>query len=88
MTARLPFTLTPHEGQDFVAWLHAYAARLDVTAAVLAGAIGLADTPASPERTDAVATWRTHVRNDRCGDRPQRCCHRGDALLRPTGDRD
>ena len=48
MTARLPFTLTPHEGQDFVAWLHAYAARLDVTPAVLAGALGLADHASEP----------------------------------------
>jgi len=50
MTARLPFTLTPHEGQDFVAWLHAYAARLDVTPAVLAGVLGLPDH-ASEHRT-------------------------------------
>ncbi len=43
MTVRLPFTLDPHEGQDFVAWLRAYAARLDVTPAELADALGLPD---------------------------------------------
>jgi len=60
MTARLPFTLTPHEGQDFVAWLHAYAARLDVTPAVLAGAIGLADHAGEP---------RTHRRGGHLAER-------------------
>ena len=60
MTARLPFTLTPHEGQDFVAWLHAYAARLDVTPAVLAGAIGLADHAGEP---------RTHRRGSHLAER-------------------
>lgn len=43
MTVRLPFTLTPHEGQDFVSWLDAYAARLGVTRAELADALGLPD---------------------------------------------
>jgi len=60
MTVRLPFTLTPHEGQDFVAWLHAYAARLDVTPAVLAGAIGLADHAGEP---------RTHRRGGHLAER-------------------
>lgn len=43
MTLRLPFTLTPHEGQDLAAWLAAYATRLDVTGAELADALGLPD---------------------------------------------
>lgn len=43
MTVRLPFTLTPHEGQDLAAWLSAYAGRLDVTPAELADALGLPD---------------------------------------------
>ena len=43
MTVRLPFTLTPHEGQDFAAWLDAYAVRLDVTRTELTDALGLPD---------------------------------------------
>jgi len=43
MTVRLPFTLTPHEGQDFTCWLSAYALRLDVTRAELSDALGLPD---------------------------------------------
>lgn len=43
MTARLPFTLIPHEGQDLTSWLTAYAARLHVTPAELAEAFGLPD---------------------------------------------
>ena len=43
MTVRLPYTLTPLDGEDFVAWLHGYAARLDVTTEELADALGLPD---------------------------------------------
>ncbi|MDA8357705.1 MAG: LysR family transcriptional regulator [Actinomycetota bacterium] len=43
MTVRLPFTLTPHEGQDLTAWICAYATHLDVTASELADALGLPD---------------------------------------------
>lgn len=43
MTVRLPFTLTPHEGQDLASWLDIYARRLDVTASELADALGLPD---------------------------------------------
>lgn len=43
MTASLPFTLIPHEGQDLTSWLTAYAARLHVTPAELADAFDLPD---------------------------------------------
>lgn len=48
MTVRLPYTLTPLDGEDFAAWLHAYAARLDVTPEELADALGLPDHAGSP----------------------------------------
>jgi molybdenum-dependent DNA-binding transcriptional regulator ModE len=41
MTSRLPFTLTSLDGEPFEMWLHAYAARLDMSADQLAGLIGL-----------------------------------------------
>lgn len=49
MTVRLPFTLTPSEGEGFVAWLDAYAARLDVTPTELTDALGLPDHASDPE---------------------------------------
>ena len=41
MTSRLPFTLTPLDGEPFEMWLHAYAARLAVTPDQLADAFGM-----------------------------------------------
>ena len=41
MTTRLPFTLTPLEGEPFEVWLHAYAARLALPPDHLAAALGL-----------------------------------------------
>lgn len=49
MTVRLPYTLTPLDGENFVTWLHAYAARLDVTPEELADALGLPDHAGDPE---------------------------------------
>ena len=49
MTALLPFTLTPLEGEGLVAWLGAYAARLDVTPGELTEALGLPDRAGDPE---------------------------------------
>jgi hypothetical protein len=49
MTALLPFTLAPLEGEGLVAWLGAYAARLDVTPGELAEALGLPDRAGDPE---------------------------------------
>jgi hypothetical protein len=43
MTTRLPFTLTPLEGEPLELWLHAYATRLGVTISDLAAALGLPD---------------------------------------------
>lgn len=48
MTVRLPYTLTPLDGEDFGAWLHAYAARLDITPEELADALGLPDHAGDP----------------------------------------
>jgi hypothetical protein len=45
MTGRLPFTLTPLDGEPFEVWLHAYAARLDMSADHLAAALGLPGRP-------------------------------------------
>jgi len=41
MTVRLPFTLTPLDGEPLEVWLHAYAARLTMSAGDLAGALGM-----------------------------------------------
>jgi TniQ/Bacterial regulatory helix-turn-helix protein, lysR family len=41
VTSRLPFTLTPLEGEPFEMWLHAYAARLALTPSHLTDALGL-----------------------------------------------
>jgi hypothetical protein len=41
MTSRLPFTLTPLDGEPFDVWLHAYAARLAMIPAHLAEALGM-----------------------------------------------
>lgn len=41
MTSRLPFTLTPLDGEPFEMWLHAYAARLALPPAHLAEALGI-----------------------------------------------
>ena len=41
MTVRLPFTLTPLEGEPFWVWLHAIAARLALAPHHLASALGL-----------------------------------------------
>lgn len=54
MTVRLPFTLTPHEGQDLADWLSSYAARLDVTASELSEALGLPDHLARARRRGAL----------------------------------
>ena len=45
MTGRLPFTLTPLDGEPFEVWLHAYAARLDMGADQLAAILGLPGRP-------------------------------------------
>jgi hypothetical protein len=42
MTVRLPFTLTPLDGEPFDVWLHAYAARLAMVPSHLADALGIA----------------------------------------------
>jgi len=63
MTTRLPFTLTPMEGEPLELWLHAYAARLGVTTGDLAAALGLPDgfaagvppRPAVPSASDIEA---------------------------------
>jgi Bacterial regulatory helix-turn-helix protein, lysR family/TniQ len=41
MTSRLPFTLTPLDGEPFDIWLYAYAARLAMIPAHLAEALGM-----------------------------------------------
>jgi hypothetical protein len=41
VTARLPFTLTPLDGEPFEVWLHAYAARLAMAPDQLADVLGL-----------------------------------------------
>lgn len=43
MMTRLPFALSPLEGQGFGAWMEAYADRLDVAPGQLADAMGLPD---------------------------------------------
>lgn len=52
MTVRLPYTLTPLDGEDFITWLHAYAARLDVAPQELAEALGLPDHVVDPRQAD------------------------------------
>jgi len=54
MTVRLPYTLTPLDGEDFGSWLHAYAARLDVRTEELANVLGLPDH-AGDAKTDRLA---------------------------------
>jgi TniQ/Bacterial regulatory helix-turn-helix protein, lysR family len=41
MTGRLPFTLTPLDGEPIGLWLHAYAARLALSPSLLAEALGM-----------------------------------------------
>lgn len=52
MITRLPFTLTPLEGEPFEVWLHAYAASLAMTPGRLAAALGLPGRPASGQVTE------------------------------------
>lgn len=61
MTVRLPYTLTPLEGEDFVTWLHAYAARLDVPAEELADALGLPDHVGEPEGWQPGQLTKQHI---------------------------
>jgi hypothetical protein len=51
VTIRLPFTLTPLDGEPFEVWLHAYAARLSMRAGQLAGLLGLPARPHSGQVT-------------------------------------
>lgn len=52
MTSRLPFTLAPLDGEPFEVWLHAYAARLDMSADSLAAVLGLAGRPVYGQVTE------------------------------------
>ena len=65
MTVRLPFTLTPLDGEDFVTWLHAYAARLEVTPEELADALGLPDHMGDPGAWQVDQLTEGHIQSIR-----------------------
>jgi hypothetical protein len=62
MTGRLPFTLTPLDGEPFEVWLHAYAARLDTSADHLAAALGLPGRPAHGQVTEPSPAQQAAIR--------------------------
>jgi hypothetical protein len=61
MTGSLPFTLAPLDGEPFEVWLHAYAARLDMSADHLAAALELPSRPASGLLTEPLPAQQTAI---------------------------
>jgi hypothetical protein len=61
MTGSLPFTLTPLDQEPFEVWLHAYAARLAMSADHLAALIGLPSRPASGLLTQPSPAQQTAI---------------------------
>lgn len=62
MTGRLPFTLAPLDGEPFEVWLHAYAARLDMSADHLATLLGLAGRPVHGQVTEPAPAQQAAIR--------------------------
>lgn len=62
MTGRLPFTLAPLDGEPFEVWLHAYAARLDMSADHLAALLGLAGRPVHGQVTEPSPAQQAAIR--------------------------
>lgn len=62
MTSRLPFTLTPLDGEPFEVWLHVYAARLEMGTDQLAALLGLPGRPVHGQATKPSPAQQAAVR--------------------------